>query len=436
MPNVPALTTSQTPGPIVPQELPDEFRDFAGKGKDAMPANSMHSSLVALKKLGLDCSYNVFRNEYLIGGASFGEGTELSDNAELALRHIIADNFGFEPSPVVMHDAVRRACTMRSFHPVRDYLNSLPPWDGIERASRLLPDYFMTADTAFTRGVSRILVMASVRRIFKPGTKFDYLSVLHSKEGLNKSSAISALYGETFYTDQSTILLNARDTEEALRGHWAQEIAELDGLGKADWGRLKAQLSRTNDRNRRVFERNPTSAPRSCVQWATTNDHTYLRALSGMNRRFFSLDVLKMIDVAKIVADRDDIWSEAVEMEASGESIMLPQALWADAAVERQKRTAHDPWEDVLTDVSERGVEAARAAIKRGDVVPYEIIGDEERVASSFLLDTLCIQEKDRQPQHASRAALVMRLFQWEGPTSVRIGGRNVKGYTRPMAWV
>ncbi len=66
----------------------------------------------------------------------------------------------------------------------------------------MLIDYFGAPDTPFIRAVSRIVMVASVRRIMEPGAKFDYMTVLESIEGLNKSSGLAALYGLEWFTDQ------------------------------------------------------------------------------------------------------------------------------------------------------------------------------------------------------------------------------------------
>jgi Virulence-associated protein E len=435
MPKSPALIT-----PLVPLDnaLPDDFADMVGNGPSARPADTLFNSIIALKKLELDCSYNIFRNEYLVSGRllSVNDVGELSDLTCIALRQLIRVNFMFEPSKANIQDAVQRFCAMRTFHPIKDYLNSVPRWDGIPRVDTLLPEYFNAPDTPFNRAVSRIVMMASVRRILKPGTKFDYMTVLQSPEGFNKSSAIAALYGADYFTDQSTIGLNARDTEEVLRGHWAQENAELSGIGKVEWGKLKANLSRTNDRTRRVYERNPINAQRTCIQWATSNDDAYLRALTGENRRFFSVDVLKSIDLAKIISDRDDLWAEAVELEATGESVMLAEAFWADARVEREKRTEHDPWEGALRNVSKRGAHEARTgAAKTGQRSPcYEVSADnEERISNGFLFHVLGFEEKEQTPALGTRVAGVMKKLGWEYRNSIRIGGETTRGYKRAL---
>jgi predicted P-loop ATPase len=424
--------------PIKPiDRLPTDFVDFMGSGASARPKDTMMNALIALDKLGLDCRYNIFKNEFLISGKVLASDVgELSDLSCLALRQAVRENFLFEPSKNNMQDAATRFCTMRTFHPIKDYLAALE-WDGLPRIEFLLEDYFNAKPTPFNRAVSRIVLMASVRRIDKPGTKFDYMTVLRSAEGFNKSSAIETLYGgPEYFTDQSIIGLNTRDTEEALRGKWANEAPELSGISKADWNKLKASLSRTHDRTRRVFDRNLTGGARTSIPWGTTNDDQYLRALSGMNRRFFSVDVQAMIDLDKLRADRDQIWAEAVVMEARGEAISLPSEFWDDANAERILRTEADPWEDILCDVADAGAEDIRATAKRGKSSQhYEETDDEERVSSRFVLDMLGIRPDTVQPQHASRVARVMKSQGWAGPSVMKIGGKPVRGYKRAAIW-
>jgi predicted P-loop ATPase len=56
-----------------------------------------------------------------------------------------------------------------------------------------LIDYCGAEDNAFNRGVSRMILIAGVRRIKRPGCKFDTLLVLESEEGLNKSTMLDRL---------------------------------------------------------------------------------------------------------------------------------------------------------------------------------------------------------------------------------------------------
>jgi predicted P-loop ATPase len=217
---------------------------------------------------------------------------------------------------------------------------------------------------------------------------------------------------------------------------WANEAPELSGISRADWNALKASLSRTHDRSRRVFERNPVKGARTSIPWGTTNDDAYLRALSGMNRRFFSVDVLSMIDLDKLRAERDQIWAEAVAVEASGEAISLPPEFWDAANAERLARTEADHWQDILSEIADAGADELRAAVQSGKCSRrYEETDDEERVSTRFLFDLIGIRPDVVQPQHGNRVARVMKSLGWSGPTVMKIGGKPVRGYRRAAFW-
>ena len=59
----------------------------------------------------------------------------------------------------------------RSFHPVRDYLNSLPEWDGKKRVENLLIRYLQADNADYVKTVTRKTFAAAVARIYHPGVK-------------------------------------------------------------------------------------------------------------------------------------------------------------------------------------------------------------------------------------------------------------------------
>ena len=92
---------------------------------------------------------------------------------------------------------------------------------------------------------------------------------------------------------------------------------------------MKLFASKTVDAARPAYGRNRVDRPRRCIFVATTNEDTYLRDTTG-NRRFWpvrlqgvipSADGKKMIDLAGIERDRDQLWAEAVAIEATGEPL-------------------------------------------------------------------------------------------------------------------
>ena len=61
--------------------------------------------------------------------------------------------------------AVGKVADDRSYHPIREYLASLPSWDGAHRVDTLLIDYLGSPDNAYVRTVTRKMLVAAIRRI-------------------------------------------------------------------------------------------------------------------------------------------------------------------------------------------------------------------------------------------------------------------------------
>lgn len=69
------------------------------------------------------------------------------------------------------------------------------------------------------------------------------------------------------------------------------EIGGLAGMRKADLDKVKAFISRQDDKYRASFDRRVTPHPRQCVFFGTTNSqNVYLGDITG-NRRYWNVKV-------------------------------------------------------------------------------------------------------------------------------------------------
>ena len=247
--------------------------------------------------------------------------------------------------------AVTKVTDDRSYHPIREMFESLPPWDKVRRAETVLIDYLGAEDNRYVRAVTRKSLCAAYMRVYYPGIKFDNMIVLNGAQGIGKSTLISALGGEWFSDSLALSDMNDKTAAEKLQGYWILEIGELAGMKKADIDKVKAFISRQDDKYRASFGRRVTPHPRQCVFFGTTNsENGYLRDITG-NRRFWNVKVTGQGKckpwemTAELV---QQIWAEVAEIARSGEKLYLDADLESYARQEQREAMEQDDREGIV----------------------------------------------------------------------------------------
>lgn len=247
--------------------------------------------------------------------------------------------------------AVAKVTDDRSYHPIREFIENLPEWDGIQRTDTLLIDYLGADDNEYVRAVTRKTLCAAIKRVLYPGCKFDSMLVLNGPQGVGKSTLIAKLAGEWFSDS-----LNLGDTKdktaaEKLQGYWILEIGELAGLKKAEVETLRSFLSRQNDIYRAAFGKRATPHLRQCVFFGTTNAESgYLRDTTG-NRRFWPVKTPGTGEkhswdlTAEIICQ---IWSEALVYVKQGEKLYLSAELETLSKAEQREAMESDEREGLV----------------------------------------------------------------------------------------
>ena len=427
------------------------FIDLITINKHVVPKPTMANALIALDAMGVDCSYDVFHDRRFVAGHLLGSQVgQITDDACLLIRKLCRYYFEFDPGKDNLWDAVNLRCRMHSYHPIRDYLDECETfaWDGEPRIDTWMTTYLGVHDTPLARVMSRLVLIASVRRVQQPGCKWDYMPVLVGPENRAKSLAIATLYGPENFTDQKIIGISDKELAEALRGRWGVESAELAGLRKVDTDHLKAQITRQTDRVRPAYGRAVIDVPREGVMWGTTNDPIFLRSQHG-NRRLPPFTV-GVIDIAALERDRDQLWGEASAAEKThGPSLAMPAEVWDEAKEAQEAHAETDPWEDELRDISTRAANCALIARRHNakerklegtsaevQPIPYERNEErgDERVSSAWLLGVALDIAKERQSAAVThRLSTVMQRLGWSHPHMIRIAGDAQRGFKRPL---
>lgn len=269
----------------------------------------------------------------------------LEDTDYACLRNYIERVYKIS-SPPKIDDGVTVELTRNSFHPVRDYFNSLE-WDGVPRIDTLLIECFNTVDNIYTREVSRKWLVAAVARVMTPGCKYDTVISLIGEEGTRKSSFFKKLGGEWFTDSFDTV--EGKEAYEQIIGKLIVEIAEMSAFSKAEVTQIKHFITKQEDSFRPAYGRRVMNFKRQCVFAATSNNRTFLREAEG-NRRFWPVDVrLKTKTAGKLdPMSREfdalipQIWAEAVAMWRLDEPLILSNEAELIADAERAGHTEQD----------------------------------------------------------------------------------------------
>lgn len=317
--------------------------DYKGKKPNTTLRNTVHV-LEHFMEGGL-VGFNEFSGRpYFLKDTPYGgvKGKELADHDDLALVHHIACHYGFEPSQDLCFKAHSFIARKNKFHPVKDYLSRLV-WDKKPRLDTWLKNAFKASGpNEYMRAVSRKVLVAAVTRVFEPGCKFDYVTVLEGNQGEGKSMTLGALASQPWFTDSLGDIHN-KDVVDQMAGKWIIELSELASIRGRENEHVKSFLTRQVDRVRMSYGRRSEDYPRQSIFIGSTNSSEYFTDETG-NRRYWPVKV-EQANRVWLAENRDQLWAEAVMRYELGEDIYLSKELEAVAKVEQEKRFEVDEWE-------------------------------------------------------------------------------------------
>lgn len=239
--------------------------------------------------------YNQFTGKITFGRREncewrHGENVRFSDwenYDDSALRLYLRKNYSDLHNTELLQDFIITTARRNSFHPIRNFFENLPAWDGTERAAKIFIDFLKVPDTEFARVVTMKWLLAAVARAYFPACNFQSAIVLQGQQNIGKSYLLEKL-GGAFY---GALIDDVDDAHavDAIRNVWICELKEFSAARKAEINSLKSFIERPADTYRAAYERRAETFKRQCVFAISVNDKQFLRDVTG-NRRFWILE--------------------------------------------------------------------------------------------------------------------------------------------------
>jgi hypothetical protein len=411
-------------------DLPISEPNWCETYENGRPRPSLRNARLGIVAAGIVCSLDTFHNRMWMGRSDAASPRErlrpfmgvVTDRTIGGLRVFLANAYDRDFTEAHVYNAVYTLATENSFNPVVDMLaEAEASWDGVPRLDRMAVDYFNCADTEVNRACVRKTMIAAVARARTPGCKFDTILVMESKEGWNKSSAWAVLAGEGNFSDERVMGQASREVQE-----------DLAGMGKAEVEAVKAFASRQVDRARPAYGKVLVEQPRHSIEIGTTNARRYLISATG-NRRFWPVEILAPIDLARLRAARLQLWGEAAHYQSRGEVLTLEERLWGVIGEVQEDRRVRHPWEELLaTIVAVVDDSPTSGSGTIGAVIAHRVL-DEERVPTRLIFEHLLkVPHGQMHNGHSKTIADIMRLQGWQHGV-FKYQGVTVKGYVRTI---
>lgn len=225
---------------------------------------------------------------------------------------------GYFAKSVMLEDAIKQATAAASFHPVREYLEELPPPAPeslyLKSAATATTLFGSTpADAPHVVAYLRKWMIGCVARIMAPGSQFDTVLTLVGTAGWRKSTFFKLLATKPeWYRSSLPDISDPQKVGLALRGQWVVELGDLTTFRSSQRESFLEFITRTSEKFRAPYERIEGMEKRQCGIGATANTIQFLSQFDGgMQRRFLPIEVKQRINTEWLQEHLDELWAEA-----------------------------------------------------------------------------------------------------------------------------
>lgn len=215
------------------------------------------------------------------------------------------------------------------YHPIQDVLNSLV-WDGTPRIRSCLHHFLGADESDYVEEMLKHFLLGAIRRVFRPGSKYEEMLCLVGGQGAGKSTffRLLAIRDEWFSDDLKK--LDDDRVFQKLQGHWIIEMSEMLATSSAkSIEEIRSFISRQKETYRTPYESQPKDRLRQCVFGGSSNTLDFLPLDRAGNRRFLPIMIYPEKAEVHILEDEDasrayllQVWAEAMSIYHSGKYSM------------------------------------------------------------------------------------------------------------------
>lgn len=276
----------------------------------------------------------------------YPDGKIFTDHDAIEIKYMLNCS-GFDAPTQLIYESVVKVSHENNYHPVKEWLDRNPKWDGKPRVESFFSKYCGSEDNKYTKEVARKLFCGIVARITNPGCKFDYLPILVGDQGVRKSTLLKTLsIQSSWFCDNIGDITNLKELIPQTKGKLIVEWQELTLFNKIDINHSKSFLSTCTDRVREAYHREAKDYPRQFVVVATTNQDKFLLDETG-NRRMLPIQV-HQIDIQSVARDVPQLYAEALHLYKKGEKLYIDDEEALSLAEEEREHRFRDEGHEEL----------------------------------------------------------------------------------------
>jgi len=302
--------------------------------------------------------YDEFTQKKEFNGEKYDEDTKPPE-----IFNFFKRNFNEWCPRVDIKEAIQETLNRNTYHSYKDWLNSMK-WDGEERLETFLIDYYGAEDTPLNRVYFKRWMIAMMKRIDVPGSKFDAMLILAGEQGKKKSTLfvwLGTINGVTYYAEVPD---NLKDTNSLVYSSLGKVIMTFDDFddicNKGELGKIKSFITTQNRTTALKWQHNK-EYPITYVLGASTNQYDILVDDATFDeRRFWIVKVNPKNDEFDIPDEiKEQLYAEAWYLYNQDKQQKL--WIWEPELKEEEKklqanfkRAKTDPMADVITKIFNR----------------------------------------------------------------------------------